>query len=262
MSAPTSVSAMRLMPGPEARPSAPSICCSAMLNPNTVLTQSESPAREPLAREGRPRPRRRARASPAPRSARSGGWRTRASRVVKRHRCAEATRPSTPPPPPFRRHRPRAGSGTGRAQPDARASRAVEAERIGARPFRAGPGDRKRRESAPVPLHSNTRGRPFVHDRPDRSGGAARRVGAAEQPARRRGHPGAIALLAGPAAERPAPEPVHGDRDRPHPTLVPAERGGARRASPAELRRQRDPVAGVRRRSGPDPMAGGKESTG
>ena len=114
----------------------------------------------------------------------------------------------------------------------------------------------------PGAVHSKVIGRPLLTTARTAPRRAACGIRAAEQPAHGRRHPGAVALLARPAAERPAPEPVHRDRHPPHSARSPAQHRGPRRSPPAELGGRAPPSRPAPALIGVSWIAGGKESTG
>ena len=261
MSAPTSVSAMRLMR--DQRPSfRPSVCLGHGSNPNTP----SSAARGAAARAIRPRtPARRARtarASPARRSGRAGSVH-RGVAGAQCHAARAAARRSTPRPPPSRRPPPAKPVAVlpGGSQTVARP--APSKRRVSARGRSApGPGERhRRRRTRPGPLehHRAAAAAPPPH-RPGDSGG---RVRSGQQPARRRRDQRTIALLAGPAPEGPAPQPVCQRRSPAAPVPAsPPEHGGRWSAPATELAREAPPSRRRRAPCGESCMAGGNESTG
>ena len=232
MSAPTSVMATRLMR--VQRLSFLSVNLPlAMPQSTLVLAQPQPSSRDPLARRA-PRCRARtARANPAPHAARRRS--ATARRAPSAPPASAAARRSTPRPPPSRRRRPPGGSGT---RPAGARPRRGRCRRTAACPPAARPRRSRRCPGlsvGPGAVHSNTTGRPLLTTARTGRAEPSARVRAAQEPARGRGHPGPIGLLAGAAAERPAPEAVHRHDRAPHaPALAartPPAAGAPRRPS-------------------------------
>ena len=238
MSAPTSVSAIRLMRDQtlsfRVRQSA------WAMQKSTTSAEPESPAREPLAGEREDADSE----QPEPVASRAGGWtgRARASWDVsvtgRGSSSSEYCSTATVPPPP-----PEADSGTPRAEPHrGPASPSKWRVSAGGAPG-AAPGQPSGGTAAPEPAHSNDTGRPSPPP-PAPAGPPSGRVHAAEEPAGRRRHPGPVALLAGAAAEGPAPEPVDRHDHSANSALLAAEDRRPLRPAAAELGVERHPVAG------------------
>ena len=170
------------------------------------LAEPHPPPRQPLAGE----PQHRGQEQPGKIARRALGPPRPSLRVAgrERRRRAAGAPPSTTRPPRCRCRR--APAGSGRFQAAAGPQRARRHRTAACRQCPAGAPVHATAVAlgVPPPIHSNTTRPPVLHHRADRPRDSLRRVGAGEEPAQRAGDPGAIRLLAGTAAERPAPEAV------------------------------------------------------